>query len=115
MRVSSYRVHEKTCRQSFPLYDPNKVCQSFSRDELLLSRFLPSGTTWSLKRYCIRVMLMPRAEGSLILSSPSPPSSVTPHQPLRPRLAVVPWLLPVTGRGQTQWRNVSHENGSAFV
>jgi len=71
------------------------------------SRFLP-GTTWSLKRYCIREILTWCAIRLPYPVSPWPvPSS-------HPRLTVVPQLLPVTS-GDKQWRDVGHENGSAFV
>lgn len=84
-----------------------KVCQSFFSFSREVSRFLP-GTTWSLKRYCIREILTWHAirlpySGS---SWPAPSS--------HPRPTVVPQLLPVTSGGK-QWRDVGHENGSAFV
>lgn len=82
-----------------------KVCHSFFPFLREVPRFLP-GTTWSLKRYCIRKILTWCYKAPLPRLWPVPSS--------HPRLTVVPQLLPVTSGGK-QWRDVGHENGSAFV
>lgn len=103
-------TQNRTCRKSsvykVQLVELKCVSSSFSfwREA---PRFLP-GTTWSLKRYCIREILTWCA-----IRLPYP-DSAWPAPSSHPQLTVVPQLLPVTSGGK-QWRDVGYENGSAFV